>query len=154
MLDGFISYSHKDYTMRDGLLRHLAPAETHACFWADRSITAGEKWSREIEAHIDSAQVFILLVSSHFNVSQYIRDTEWPRIKARAAACNGLIVPVKIRPCAFMPWLDDTQAVPVIGGDLTPVCRRRPQDQGLYEASLQLFVAMDRHFGDWRATKP
>ena len=154
MLDGFISYSHKDHVMRDGLLRHLAPAETHVRFWADRSITAGEKWSREIEAHIDAARVFILLVSSHFNVSQYIRDIEWLRIQARAEACNGLIGPVKIRPCLFMPWLDDTQAVPVIGGDLTPVDHCRTLEHGFYEASKQLFAAMDKRFAGWRTSKP
>jgi hypothetical protein len=154
MLDGFISYSHKDHVMRDGLLRHLAPAETHVQFWVDRSITAGEKWSREIEDHIDKARIFILLVSSHFNVSPFIRDTEWPRIKARAEACAGLIVPVKIRPCAFMPWLEDIQAVPVIGGDLKPVSRCRPQDHGFYAAAEQLFVAMDRQVKGWRPARP
>jgi hypothetical protein len=93
---GFISYTHADHRLCEEIESHLALSKDHggADFWADKTIRAGEQWSLEIERAIDQAEIFLLLVSAKFLGSVYIRDVELPRILARVAQCDGIIVPV------------------------------------------------------------
>ena len=155
MLNGFISYSHGDDAMCDGLLRHLAATEErgHVKFWVDKKIAAGRVWPTGIEDGIKAAHVFIMLVSSSFGSSGYIRNTEWPMIRDRAAACNGLVVPLKLKSCEFPFWLEDIQAVPVHRGNLRPITWWKRVDDGYDVAREQLLDAMDKHFPGWRPVR-
>jgi hypothetical protein len=123
---------------------HLALSKDHggAEFWADKRVQAGERWSAAIEQAIDQAEIFLLLASAKFFGSAYIWNEEWPRILARAARCDGLIVPVILRPCRWEFKLGAYQAVPDIDGKLKPISEWRPHGNGCHAAHDQVLAAM------------
>jgi TIR domain len=68
ILEVFFSYSHKDEALCGELNAHLAALKRQNVIknWTDRRITAGDEWRDEIEKHLDSADLILLLVSSDF----------------------------------------------------------------------------------------
>ncbi len=64
----FYSYSHKDEKLRDKLERHLALLKREGVItdWHDRRISAGTEWRGQIDEHLNTASVILLLVSSDF----------------------------------------------------------------------------------------
>lgn len=109
MTDIFISYSHKDEAWKDALQRHLKVLQTHNAFsiWDDRQIEVGANWLPAIEGAIEQAKVALLLVSSDFLTSEFVTRQEIPRFLQRREAEGLQVVPIIIRPCAWMtvPWL-------------------------------------------------
>jgi hypothetical protein len=53
--------------------------------WDDSRIKPGELWRGEIEAALDSACLFIMLVSADFGASDFIHRVELPRLLAKHA---------------------------------------------------------------------
>ena len=51
--------------------------------WHDRNINAGDEWEREIDKHLDSAQIILLLVSPDFMASDYSYSKEMMRAMQR-----------------------------------------------------------------------
>lgn len=109
MTDIFISYSHKDEAWKDALQRHLKVLQTHNTFsiWDDRQIEVGANWLPAIEGAIEQAKVALLLVSSDFLTSEFVTRQEIPRFLQRREAEGLQVVPIIIRPCAWVtvPWL-------------------------------------------------
>ena len=144
-MKGFISYTHTDYRLCQEFQSHLALSKDHggADFWADKRIQAGEQWSAAIEAAIDQAEIFLLLVSAKFFGSAYIMDIELPRILARAAQCEGLVVPVILRKCFWRFKFGGYQVVPTFGGHFRPICNWRSHNDGFDAAHEQVFAAIE-----------
>lgn len=154
---GFISYTHSDYKLFLEFEPHLARSVSHggADFWADKRIHAGEKWGPAIEQAIDQAEIFLLLVSAKFFHSAYIFGTELPRIKARAAQCDGLIMPVILRRCTWEFELGGYQAVPTFHGSFEPICgMRRSHNDGFDAAYRQILGAIQERSARLGATLP
>lgn len=109
MTDIFISYSHKDEAWKEALQRHLKVLQAHNEFsiWDDRQIEVGANWLPAIENAIEQAKVALLLVSSDFLTSEFVTRKEIPRFLQRREAEGLQVVPIIIRPCAWMtvPWL-------------------------------------------------
>ena len=59
----FFSYSHQDEALRDQLEVHLSMLRRQGLIeaWHDRRITAGEDFHGEISAHLEEADVILLL---------------------------------------------------------------------------------------------
>jgi len=94
----FISYAHADANWLDRLKLALTPlkAESKIEFWDDSHIVPGSDWLASIRAALDRASVAILLVSTPFMASRFIREEEVPRI-LEASATKGLtILPLSI----------------------------------------------------------
>jgi tetratricopeptide (TPR) repeat protein len=89
----FVSYSHKDEKWWERLRIHLTPLIDQASLvvWADTEIRAGQEWRLAIEAAIASAQVAVLLVTADYLASDFIQQTELPRL-FEAATKRGLLV--------------------------------------------------------------
>ena len=51
--------------------------------WHDTELKAGDRWDKEIRAELERMHIFLCLVSYQFLASDYIRDVELPRAKAR-----------------------------------------------------------------------
>ena len=64
----FYSYSHKDEDLRLELRKQLAPLRRIGMIaeWHDRKIEAGKEWEKEIDHHLSSADIILLLVSASF----------------------------------------------------------------------------------------
>ena len=72
-IEVFISYSHKDEELRDELEKHLSILKHLKLIstWNDRKIGAGEEWKGQIDEHLNSAQIILLLISADFFASEY-----------------------------------------------------------------------------------
>ncbi|PYS88213.1 MAG: hypothetical protein DMF64_20970 [Acidobacteria bacterium] len=111
----FYSYSHNDEALRDRLEKHLAALKNAGLIedWHDRRIPAGAEWDRQIDAHLQSASIILLLISADFIASSYCTDIEVKQAMARHEADTARVIPVILHPCY---WTDEPfgklQAVP------------------------------------------
>lgn len=101
MVTLFFSYSHKDEALRDELEKHLASLKHQDIIdtWHDRRIDAGEEWATQIDDHLRSADIIVLLVSADFIASRYCYDLEMKEALRRHEAGEARVVPVILRPC-------------------------------------------------------
>lgn len=97
----FFSYSHVDESLRDQLETHLSSLRRQGLIesWHDRRITAGEEFGSVIDAHVDTADVILLLVSPDFIASDYCFEREMTRALERHQHRDARVVPVILRPC-------------------------------------------------------
>ena len=98
-IEVFFSYSHKDEQLRDELAKHLSILKRQGIItaWYDREISAGTEWAGEIDAHLNTAQVILLLISADFLASDYCYDIELTRAMERHAARQARVIPVILR---------------------------------------------------------
>src|SRR5262245_38417135 len=70
-IDVFFSYAHNDEKLRDELAKHLRLLEREGLIasWHDRQIPAGSEWASNIDAHLQTAHIILLLVSADFLAS-------------------------------------------------------------------------------------
>jgi hypothetical protein len=96
----FYSYSHRDGELRDKLGVALSSLRRQGDIseWHDRRITGGTEWDGEIDSHLESAGIILLLVSPDFIASDYCYDIEVKRAMERHAAGEARVVPVILRP--------------------------------------------------------
>ena len=96
----FYSYSHRDEKLRDRLAAHLSLLKREGAIseWHDRKITAGREWEGQIDAHLDSAQIVLLLISADFLASDYCYDVEMTRALERHDAREAQVIPIILKP--------------------------------------------------------
>lgn len=120
-MKAFISYSHKDSEHLVKLHEHLSALRRQQMIetWTDREIHAGGVIEEHVNAQLEQAELYLLLVSSAFIESRYCYDKEFARALERHGAGKALIVPIIIRECdwdiaelrQFMALPDDGKAV-------------------------------------------
>lgn len=95
----FCSYSHKDEELRDELEKHLSTLIRSGVIasWHDRRIDPGREWAREIDRHLDAAQIILLLVSADFLASDYCYELEMKRAVERHKEGSAHAIPVILR---------------------------------------------------------
>ncbi len=100
-LEVFYSYSHKDEELRLRLETHLALLQRNGLIlpWNDRCIGAGDEWANQIDEHLRSAQIILLLVSPDFLASNYCFDIEMKAALERHAKQRAIVIPIVLRPC-------------------------------------------------------
>lgn len=125
----FYSYSHKDEELRDELEAHLAALWRSGLIseWHDRKIMPGDNWERQIDQHLDSAQLILFLISADFIDSGYCMDVEVTRAVERQKRGECVIVPIILRPVMWqvIPWLHELQVLPK---DALPIIQWSPRD--------------------------
>jgi TIR domain len=97
----FYSYSHEDEELRDRLQAHLAMLFHEGLIdpWHDTRIGPGDDFPREIDEHLDAADIILLLVSADFMASKYCYDIEMKRAMERHKTGESRVIPVILRPC-------------------------------------------------------
>jgi hypothetical protein len=97
----FFSYSHVDENLRDQLEKHLSVLKHQGLIaaWHDRRIPAGHAFSEDIDAHLESADIVLLLVSSDFLASEYCYNKEMKLAMDRHESGTAIVIPVVLRPC-------------------------------------------------------
>lgn len=97
----FFSYSHADEGLRDQLEKQLAMLKRQGVIetWHDRRIGAGENIDLAIDAHINSDEIILLLVSPDFIASDYCYEIEMKRAMERHEAGEAVVIPVILRAC-------------------------------------------------------
>ena len=134
----FMSYSHKDESLRDQLEAHLALLKNQGLIeaWHDRRILAGAEVDDAIFDKLEVADVILLLVSSDFISSQYCYSREMMRAMQRHDAGEAQVVPVILRHCDWhgAPF-GKLMAVPRDGKPITAWADR---DEALADVALQI----------------
>lgn len=102
----FVSYSHSDIEYLTDVKRHFKPFLNKIDFWDDSNIQPGQKWKEEIKSAISQAKVAILLVSTDFLGSEFIRNEELPDLLNAAENEGAAILTVILRPCLFEEFND------------------------------------------------
>ena len=102
-LEVFFSYSHRDEKLRDKLAAHLRLLQRQDVItgWYDRKIGAGVEFEGQIDEHLNSAAIILLLVSSSFLDSDYCYDIEMKRAMERHQAGEARVIPVILRDCVW-----------------------------------------------------
>ncbi|MBM2715699.1 toll/interleukin-1 receptor domain-containing protein [Mesorhizobium caraganae] len=97
----FFSYLHKDEELRNRLEVALTMLQRQGLIdtWHDRRIAAGDEFSKEIDRHLEEADVILLLVSPDFLASDYCYDIEMGRAMERHRAGDARVIPVILRHC-------------------------------------------------------
>ncbi len=115
----FYSYAHKDEELRNQLDKHLRLLERHGLItsWYDREIRAGDDWAIEIDTHLETAQIILLLISADFLASDYCYGVEMKRALERHLTGEARVIPIILRPVDWKldPILSGLQALPTDG---------------------------------------
>jgi hypothetical protein len=99
----FYSYSHRDEDLRLKLQDHLAVLKWNGMIaeWNDRDIEAGAEWEREIDRHLSSADIILLLISASFIASKYCWSVEVKKALERHDRGEARVIPVILKPCRW-----------------------------------------------------
>jgi hypothetical protein len=92
----FISYADEDQDLYIRMIRHLSNLGRQGVIkhWSYQNITAGSEWEREIDAHLNSAQIILLLISVHFMSSDRCYELELPRAMAQSRRGTAIVMPI------------------------------------------------------------
>jgi hypothetical protein len=134
----FISYSHKDESLRDLLIRHLKPIERQGLIeiWGDRRIVAGESWEDVIFQELNEADIILPLISADYLDSDFIYTIEMRRALQRHSSGDVMIVPVILRPVDWVSSpFEKLQALPRDG---KPVITFSNYDEPLAEVAKRV----------------
>jgi tetratricopeptide (TPR) repeat protein len=123
----FISYSHIDEEWKDRVVKHLRVFHLEGiCHtWDDRQIQVGSAWEKKIIEEIQSAHAAVLLISTEFLISGFIRNKEVPLILERWQKNEIIVFPVIVEPCSWqaVEWLKQMQVFPKDG---IPLAKGQP----------------------------
>lgn len=114
----FISYSHKDSELLNQFHEHLGALRRQGLLetWTDHEIPPGGVIDAHVDAEVEEAELYLLLVSSAFIDSNYCMEREFARALERHNAGQARIVPVIMRECDWqIPNLKQFKALPLDG---------------------------------------
>src|SRR2546421_11257368 len=97
----FYSYAHEDEALQQQLETHLSLLRRQGLIseWHDREILPGAEWAGEIDAHLQTASIILLLISADFLASDYCYDEEMTRALERHKRGEARVIPIILRPC-------------------------------------------------------
>ena len=138
----FFCYAHEDEPLRDKLAKHLTLLERQGVIqpWHDRQILAGSDWQGELDQHIETAQVILLLISADFLASDYCYDLEMTRALERQRTGSAQVIPILLRPVdnwSQSPF-GGLQALPTDG---KPVTRWADEDEAFADVARGIRLA-------------
>src|SRR6266571_4815214 len=99
----FLCYAHEDEYVLKELVIHLGVLKRQGFLdvWYDREVIAGLEWAREIDRHLNTAQIILLLVSQYFMNSDYCYLVEMKQAIARHERGEAVVIPVILRPVYY-----------------------------------------------------
>jgi hypothetical protein len=146
-IEVFFSYAHKDEALRDKLATHLSLLTQQGLIaaWYDRQIPAGREWAGVLDAHVQTAQIILLLVSADFLASTYCTEIEVQQAMARHASGAARVIPIILRP---VDWhhapFGQLQALPKDG---RPVTRWRNRDDAFLDVARGIRAVVEEMAG-------
>jgi tetratricopeptide (TPR) repeat protein len=100
VVEVFCSYAQEDATWLSKLEAHLSllKRQGFVSLWHYRLLVAGADWSHEIDTHLNTASIILLLISADFLNSDYCYGVEMQRALARHAVGEAQVIPILLRP--------------------------------------------------------
>jgi hypothetical protein len=141
----FFSYSHADEALRDQLEKQLSLLKRQGIIdvWHDRRIIAGQDFAKEIDRHVETDDIILLLVSADFIDSDYCYNKEMSRAMTRHDAGEAVVIPIILRACDWhgAPF-GKLNATPPDG---RPITQYPDRDQAFLEVAKAVRAAA-KHF--------
>lgn len=122
VIEVFISYAQEDERLMRKLEKHLTTLkhQGYITFWNNLRINAGKEWNNEINIHLNSAHVILLLISSDFMSSDYCTSVEVKKALLRHDAGECRVIPIILRPVYWrIAPVSKLQPLPVDGKPVT-----------------------------------
>jgi hypothetical protein len=144
-IEVFFSYSREDKPLRDKLEIHLSSLKRQGVIsaWHDRQIVAGSEWEEEIDRHMRTADIILLLISPDFVASKYCYDTEFPVAMDRHDAGEAYVVPILLRPVAGWKRLPFAKLQVYPSGGI-PITEWTNQDRAFVDAAEGIQESVDQ----------
>jgi len=144
-IEVFFSYSREDKPLRDKLEIHLSSLRQQGVIssWHDRQIVAGSEWEEEIDRHMRTADIILLLVSPDFVNSKYCYDIELPYAMRRHEAGEAYVVPILLRPVARWKNLTFTRLQVYPSGGV-PITQWADPDNGFVDVAEGIAEAVEK----------
>lgn len=118
----FYCYAREDEALRYQLENQLETLRRlgEIAPWHDRNISAGTDWRREIDAHLNTSDIILLLITPNFVRSDYCYSIEMQQALKRHEKGEASIVPVILRPVDWSELpIGYLQALPTDGRPVT-----------------------------------
>lgn len=132
----FFSYARRDQNLRDQLENHLSNLKYRGLIttWHAREISAGEETIQQIDIHLNTAHIILLLISADFLASEYCYSREMVRALQRHERGEAHVIPVLLRPVLFTdaPFAK-LQPLPTNG---KPIVNWRNRDSAFVDIAL------------------
>ena len=143
----FYCYAHEDQKLRDALECHLEPLKRSGQIisWHDRQIQPGTEWKHEIEVHLATSDIILVLVSPSFMRSDYCYGIEMQFALQRHRSQEAWVIPIILRPTAWKETpLGELQALPSQGKPVTTWQRRDDAFQDVTEGIRQVVLSIQK----------
>jgi tetratricopeptide (TPR) repeat protein len=127
----FYSYAPSDTQQQIKLEKHLSAWGRRGIIssWYNRAILPGSDWKQEINEHLDTADIILLLISPDFMASDYCYGIEMQRALERHASKEAYVIAVIVRPVSWTGT--PIEQLPVLPLNEKPITMWKPQDEGL-----------------------
>jgi len=127
----FYCYAREDQALRDELEKHLGMMKRQ-----DQNISAGKQWENEIDTHLNTANIILLLISPDFMNSDYCYSVEMNRALQRHEGGDARVIPILLRP---VDWenapFSKLQVLPTNG---TPVSSWNKSDDAFVNVAKEI----------------
>lgn len=142
-LDVFISYAPEDQALRNELIKHLASLRHQNLIhdWHDDQITPGTPRTATILAHLNAAQIILLLISADYLASDFCYSQELEQAIARHEAQQARVIPIILRPVNWQGTLfAKLQPLPTNAKSVT---EWHPQDRAFTDIAAGIRKAIE-----------
>jgi tetratricopeptide (TPR) repeat protein len=142
-IEVFYSYAHTDERLRKNLEAHLSNLKRQGIIteWHDRNISAGTDWADEVNTHLNTAHLILLLISADFIASDYCYSLEAKRAIERHEAREARVIPILLRPVEWkgVPF-EKLQALPA---NAKPVTKWQNRDDAFLDIAKGIRNAIE-----------
>ena len=130
----FFCYAQKDEKYLKELQKQLIPLQKKKLIgmWCDRDIDAGAEWQREIDSHLNTAHIILLLISPDFMASDYCYSVELEQAIMRHERGDARVIPIILRPVYWEGTLGRLTALPT---NTKPITSWPKQGQAFFNVS-------------------
>jgi hypothetical protein len=139
----FYSYADADDAFLEQLEKHLSVLkhEGKIATWHRRQTTAGKEWQAELDSHLNTSSLILLLISADFLVSRYQYGVELQRALERHQANEARVIPVLLRSCDWTgaPF----EHLQIISRNHVPIALSRNRDAAFTGVAKEIQVALD-----------
>lgn len=146
----FFCYARKDQALLNDLKTCLIPMLRLELInmWHDADISPGTEWEEEINKHLNTAHIVLLLVSPDFMASEYCYSKEMKRAMERHECGEVHIIPILLR---SIYWQGAPFAkLQVLPTDARPVARWEDRDEALFDVAEGIRKVVEELRSSWQ----
>lgn len=139
----FYSYAQEDESLLKEIDKHLSVLKRkgHITTWYKGNISAGTEISSEVNKHLNTADIILLIISADFLASDEYYGVEMRQALARHDANNARVIPILARPVNIQGTpFSKLQALPSNG---LPIRRWETQDDAFIDTANGIRKVVD-----------